>query len=75
MNRNYGTEEDQYQQLDSAEAINVENEDKQPEEDDGMKAQDEVDKQRMEKVFRKQEEDWICKRDKVSRVKLVRLVK
>lgn len=35
-------------------------------EDEGLKAQEDIDKQRMEKVYRKQEEDWINKREKVS---------
>lgn len=37
-----------------------------PDDDDGIKAQEDVDKQRMEKVFRKQEEEWLNKREKVS---------
>lgn len=35
------------------------------EDDDGLKAQEDVDKQRMEKVYRKQEEEWLSKREKV----------
>lgn len=66
VNSNYETEEEQHPQSDDTEAMNIEVEEKQPEEDDGMKAQDEVDKQRMQKIYRKQEEEWISKRDKVS---------
>lgn len=35
-------------------------------EDEGLKAQEDIDKQRMEKAYRKQEEEWISKREKVS---------
>lgn len=35
------------------------------EEDEGLKAQEEVDRQRMEKCFRRQEEAWLTKREKV----------
>lgn len=36
------------------------------EEDEGLKAQEEVDRQRMMKCFRRQEEAWLTKREKVS---------
>lgn len=67
VNSNYGTKDEQ-QHSDGGEAMNIDNEEIHPEEDDGLKAQDEVDKQRMEKTYRKQEEEWISKRDKVSTI-------
>lgn len=35
------------------------------EDDEGLKAQEDVDRQRMEKCYRRQEEAWLAKREKV----------
>lgn len=37
------------------------------EEDEGLKAQEDVDRQRMEKCYRRQEEAWLAKREKVRK--------
>lgn len=37
------------------------------EEDEGLKAEEDIIKQRSETIFRKQEEEWLTKREKVSR--------
>lgn len=37
------------------------------EEDEGLKAEEDIIKQRAETIFRKQEEEWLTKREKVSR--------
>lgn len=38
--------------------------------DEGLQAQEEVDRQRMEKCFRRQEEAWLTKREKVGKIKM-----
>lgn len=38
--------------------------------DEGLQAQEEVDRQRMEKCFRRQEEAWLTKREKVRKIKM-----